>query len=247
MFNPDNGYDLASRTARYPADWLARYRAAQHARVARLDGIARDLIAAERDARARLAPAAARLAAANAASAGQADTATGDRRANATAYELLRISREAIPHDLMRIYRTVANPAYVDLSIEPNDRPVGTIFGLLDGRPEVGNYFNWNVARTLSPRAWLSVWSGLSSRIDFCAAAPSIRVPTLFLYPNGDTEIPPSEADAMWNAIASTDKTRHDVRGADHYLRPILGKRTDDPRRELDDAITAWLARRFPA
>lgn len=221
MFNPANGYDLAARTARYAPEWVAGYRAAQRARVERLDQIARDLIAAERAARGRLTPA-------------------------APAYEVLRTSREAIPHALLRVYRTVANPAYLDLSIEPNDRPVGSIFGLLDGRPEFGNYFNWNVARALAPRAWLSVWSGVSSRVDFCAAAASIEVPVLFMYAAGDTEIPPSEADAMWNTIAAADKTRHDLPGADHYLRPVTGKRTDDPRKEMEDVVVSWLERRFP-
>ncbi len=253
MFNPANGYDLATRTARYSPEWLARYRAAQRARVERLDLVARSLIAAERGARGLLPPAAARLAAAATAAAKNTAAAqgAGADESRAAAYELHRTSREAIPHTLMRVYRTVANPAYLDLSIEPNDRPVGSIFGLLDGRPEFGNYFNWNIARALSPRAWLSVWSGLSSRVNFCSAASAIAVPVLFVHAAGDTEVPTSEADAMWNAIAAADRTRHDLRGADHYLRPVADARlatggTNDPRKEMGELAAAWLERRFP-
>jgi hypothetical protein len=123
MFHPDNGYDPATRTARYAPEFLAHYRAAQRARVARLDEQARAQIESERAARGTLA--------------GQ------------QGYAFLLASRRAIPHRLLTIYRTVANPAYLDLSIDPNDRDVGSIFGLFHARPEFGNYFGLNVARVL--------------------------------------------------------------------------------------------------
>lgn len=219
MFNPENGYDLATRSARYAPAFLDRYRAAQRARVERLDGVARTQIAGERAVRATLSP-------------------------KMPPYDLLCASRRAIPHRLMVIYRTVANPAYLDLSIDPSDRDIGTIFGLHDDRPEFGNYVSTNIARVLSPRAWLSSWSGLSSRSDFLAAAPALDVPVLFVSARGDGEILPADADAMWNAIGAADRTRHDVAGADHYFRPTRRvPPARDPRLELRDVVVSWLRR----
>jgi hypothetical protein len=220
MFNPANGYDLATRTARYAPEFLARYRAAQRARVERLDAAARAQVAGERAARAALAPG-------------------GD------AYELLRASRRAIPHRLLVIYRTVANPAYLDLSIDPSDRDVGTIFGVLDDRPEFGNTLGTNIARVLSPRAFLSSWSVVSSKADFLALAPALDVPVLFVTARGDSEILPAGAAAMWDAIGSADRTRHDVAGADHYFRPTRRcPPARDPREELAEVVVEWLRRR---
>jgi hypothetical protein len=223
MFNPDNGYELATRTARYSVEFLARYRAAQRARVERLDRTARDVIAAERAARDRV-------------------------RSGALTrpYDLLRGSREAIPHRLMTIHRTVANPATLDMTIDPSQRPVGSIFGILEGRPEFGNWFNLNIARVLAPRAWLSVWSGVSSRVDFLRSAAAITVPTLFITAGGDTDIFPAESESMWRSIVTPDRTRHEIDAADHYLRPLPTRGAVTPRQELDDVIVSWLERRFP-
>lgn len=220
MYHPDNGFDPASGTARYAPEFLARYRAAQRERVARLDAIAAAQITLEREARRGAAPDA--------------------------SYEAMRANRRAIPHRLMVIYRTVANPAYVDLSIDPSDRDVGSIFALLPGRPQFGNTFATNVARVQAPRAWLSIWSGLSSRADFAAHAAALAVPTLFLHATGDSDILPADADAMWRAIAAPDRTRHDLVGSDHYLRPTRARAgRGDPRAELTDVLVTWLERRF--
>jgi len=223
MMNPDNGYDPETGTARYDRAWLARYREAQRQRHLRIDAIARAQIAREREG---------------------AETA---RAPGLSGYALIQARRRAIPHRMMVIYRTVANPAYLDLTIDPNKRPLGTIFGGPTGRPEFGNYFSFNIARTLSPRAWLSTWSGTSSRANFLENARSLSVPTLFCAADGDSDILPSDAEAMWNAIAAPDKTRHDIEDADHYLRPLPGSaQPRSPRDRFVDILIDWLQPRFP-
>ncbi|HLZ68303.1 MAG TPA: alpha/beta hydrolase [Dehalococcoidia bacterium] len=223
MFNPENGYDPGTGTATYARGWLASYREAQRARHLRLDAIARAHLAEEREG---------------------AGAAAGSGMAP---YALIRARRRAIPHRLMLIYRTVANPAYLDLSIDPNRRPIGTIFGGPTARPEFGNYFSSNISRVLSPRAWLSTWSGTSSRANFVENARSITVPTLFTAADGDSDILPANADSMWNAIAAPDKVRHDLSGADHYLRPLPDAPGTNPRAEFAGILAAWLKQRFPA
>ncbi len=225
MFNPANGYDLTHGTARYAPEFLERYRAAQRARAVRLDGFARAQLAREREG---------------------AETARAGR-ASLPPYALIQAQRRAVPHRLMVIYRTVANPAYLDLTIDPNERDVGSIFGMMNRRPEFGNYFTSNIARVLSPRAWLSTWSGTSSRANFIESARRVTVPSLFVAANGDSDILPADADAMWAALAATDRTRQDLHGADHYLQPTAaGAGLDHPRARFDRFLAEWLEGRFP-
>lgn len=222
MFNPANGYDPDTGTARYGAEFLQRYRAAQRARALRLDAIARAQIAREHEG---------------------AETSRAEKL---TPYARLQAQRRAVPHRLMIIYRTVANPAYLDLSIDPNERDVGSIFGLVGRRPEFGNYFTSNIARVLSPRAWLSTWSGTSSRANFLESARRITVPSLFVAAMGDSDILPADASAMWNALAATDRTRHDLAGADHYLQPTAaGAGLPHPRARFDALLAGWMDARF--
>src|SRR5262249_44586533 len=57
--------------------------------------------------------------------------------------------RRGLPHRLLVVYRTCANPASVDLTIDPNDRDPGTIFG---GRPALGNPVWLALAPARAPR-----------------------------------------------------------------------------------------------
>lgn len=110
----------------------------------------------------------------------------------------------------MTVYRTDADLRCVDLSIDPNDRPYGSLFG---SRPDLTNYGVVGFGRLTTPEAWLSTWSAISSRAGFLRCAPAVRVPSLLIELTGDQACFPADAAAMVDALGAADVTRIRVRG----------------------------------
>lgn len=223
MYNPANGYRPFPQASDYDPAWLAAYREKQRERCARLDTIARDHLAEQAEYRARMK---------SPEFAGLGDAARGDviRRARLWRY--------------MIIYRTLANPAYLDPSIDPSNRPLGSIFS--PGDPILGNYGPGGLARTMTPRAWLSTWSGLSSQADLPDTIGHVTVPTLIVYADGDCDIFPAEQQELYEKSGAADKTLTELPWADHYLHPVgdEGAKLADPRERIIDIIVPWMRER---
>jgi len=214
MYEPANGWRPWPEPCRYDAGWLATYRAAQRARVARIDAIAREAIAA---------------------SARAAERAKAiDRAKDPTAWSAWR--KRAVHQPTLVIHRTLADPAYLDLSIDPDDRPLGSLFAFPD--PFDANYARLGLARTMTPRGWLSTWSGLSSHARLADTMPHVKVPTLILHPTADTEIRLRQACEIRDQAGSDDVTYHELGGAPHYL--------EGHRKAALEIAVDWLRARFP-
>lgn len=216
MYNPDNGWKPWPNPVEYDRAWLARYRAAQLERIARIDAIAKASIADADEARLR---------------ANTVDK-TGSP-ADVAAWRDQR--RRGVFAKYLVIYRTLADPAYLDLSIDPDERPLGSLFAFPD--PFEANYGRGGLARSMTSRGWLSTWSALSSHAKLADTMPSVTVPTMIVHPTADTEIRIREALEIRDASGASDLTYLEMKGALHYL--------EGSRPEAMDAVIEWLRARF--
>jgi pimeloyl-ACP methyl ester carboxylesterase len=214
MYDPDNGWRPWPEPCRYDPEWVSRYRAAQAARVARIDAIAKASIAEALE----VVP----------------ELRSIDASAQPARYRQLR--RRAVFTRYLTIYRTLADPAYLDLSIDPDDRPMGSLFAFPD--PLDANYGRGGLARTMTARGWLSTWSGLSSPAKLAETMPKVTVPTLLVHPTADTEIRVWQAKDIVDAAGSDDVTYVEMKGAPHYL--------EGHRPEALARVAEWLGKRFP-
>ena len=224
MYAPANGYRPFPEPSTYDKGWLAGYREKQRERNRRLDAIAREAIAEQQDARARTR------------AEGFGSLAEEERAA---------ITRRRWLGRYMVIYRTLANPAYLDPSIDASKRPLGSIFS--PGDPIIGNYAALGLARVMTPRAWLSTWSGLSSQAELPDTIAHVRTPTLIVYADGDCDIFPSEQRELYEKSGAADKTLLELPYADHYLNPVgdEGRKLADPRERLIEMIVPWVEERL--
>jgi pimeloyl-ACP methyl ester carboxylesterase len=214
MYDPDNGWRPWPEPCSYDRGWLATYRAAQVERVARIDAIAKASIRDAADAVSAL--------------------RTLDKVTEPAQWRDLR--RRAVFTKYLTIYRTLADPAYLDLSIDPDDRPMGSLFAFPD--PFDANYGRGGLARTMTARGWLSTWSGLSSHAKLADTMPQVTVPTLLIHPTADTEIRVWQAKEIVDAAGAEDVTYVEMKGAPHYL--------EGHRREAMAQVAEWLAARYP-
>jgi len=212
MYNPDNGWRPWPNPSSYDPAWLARYRAAQRERVARIDAVAKTALADAAEHGAKL------------------------RTVDAGSGEWNQHRRHAVHARYITIYRTLADPAYLDPGIDPDDRPIGTVFAFPD--PLDANYGYGGLSRVMTARGWLSTWSGLSSHAAVAETLPQVDVPTLVVHPTADTEIRPHQARGIYEASGASDKDYVEIAGAAHYLH--------GHRRQALDAIIDWLRPRVP-
>ena len=146
------------------------------------------------------------------------------------------LRRRAVFTKYLTIYRTLADPAYLDLSIDPDDRPMGSLFAFPD--PFDANYGRGGLARTMTARGWLSTWSGLSSGAKLADTMPQVTVPTLLVHPTADTEIRVWQAKEIVDAAGARDVTYVEMKGAPHYL--------EGHRLEATAIVADWLDQRYP-
>ena len=133
-------------------------------------------------------------------------------------------------------HRTMAEPRFVDPTIEPNDRKPGWCYL---GQPETVNTGPVGVARFSTLRSWLSQWSYDDSNVHGPRCAADVTVPLLAIENSGDDAVPQPHTRIIHDATASIDKTLRVINGANHYYvgQPAL----------LEEAVEicrGWMAER---
>ena len=220
MYDARNGYrPMGEGPSRYAPDFLAEFRAAQAARCARLDALAREWCEEAAFFRAKE-------------KAGERDP---------------RIVRLARQRRYLLVYRTLADPRYLDPTVDPSPRPLGSIFSF--GRDPIAGNYGEGLARTMSARGWLSTWSGLSSRAALERTLPAVTIPTLVIAALADMDIYPSEVRRSFDASGAADTQYAELPGAGHYLQPAgdEGARLAHPQeRVAHQCILPWLRERWP-
>jgi hypothetical protein len=210
-FNPANGFREAPQSSTYSTDFVATYRAAQQARIARIDAIAAEMQAS-------------RMAASRAAK------ESGD----------VSSRRAGIAPAVLTVYRTDADLRNVDLRLDPNKRPYGSLFGY---RPDLTNYGLVGFGRLATAEAWMSTWSATTTNADFEGCAASCRLPTLLLEFTGDQASFPADIARFAHAIPADDLTVQAVDGT--HFGNGLGPDAPTGNERAAAVIVGWIAERF--
>ena len=134
------------------------------------------------------------------------------------------------------VHGTMADPRWLDASVDPNDRTPGTCYL---GDPRVVNMGPVGLARFSTLRSWLSQWSFDASRANGVLNARNISCPVLVIGNSADNACTPSHTHRLFEAVGHTDKELHEIKGATHYY-------SGQPK-ECAQAIavcTDWLTRK---
>jgi hypothetical protein len=221
MYNSANGFREPPQLSSYAEEFLDRYRIAQQARVARIDAIARGYIAEQQ----------------------YFQQLAGGLEFDALPADKKRLLRQrAVNGRYLHVHRVEANPATADLSLNPSTRTYGS---LMSTRPDISNYAE-GATKILTPRAWLSSWSALSSRASVLDNLPKVEIPTLVLSFTSDNAIHPYHSQAIYEQSPATDKHKAEVEG-DHFGLAPASMPDQNGRGAAATIMLDWLRTRFPA
>jgi pimeloyl-ACP methyl ester carboxylesterase len=128
------------------------------------------------------------------------------------------------------IHRTMADPRFLDMTLDPSDRVPGTVWG----EPQSVNYAANNVGRFTTLRSFLSQWSWSHSRAKGPECLGQTSVPVLNVEFTADQIVFPSQSQD-WSDAAAGRCTDHKLRGINHYPQGNA-----QACAELADTLVAW-------
>ncbi len=134
--------------------------------------------------------------------------------------------QELIKDEPFIVYRTVADPRFLDLALDPSDRAVAPNRRL--------NYGPANLGRFSTLRSFLSQWSARLSRADGPSCMARCSVPALNVMYSADTLVFPAQC-RSWSHAAGDRCVDHALKGATHFLAGQEALIS-----ELADLLVAW-------
>jgi len=114
------------------------------------------------------------------------------------------------------IHRTHADPRCLDLSLDANDRELGSVWGNGAAGARAVNYAASQMGRITSLTAFLSQWSSMS-RADGPSNLAATSIPVLLCTYTADQSTFPSTRGA-WIHAGGPRLRQVDIKGANHYL-----------------------------
>jgi pimeloyl-ACP methyl ester carboxylesterase len=130
------------------------------------------------------------------------------------------------------VHRTFAEPAFLDLAIEPTDRAPCRLWG----DPAAANLNASSLGRYSSLHSWLSQFSIDDARADALVQLARVSVPVLLVQGTADECVLPHHPNSMYAAIAHDDKQLVWIEQGTHYLFS-----NEQALRQTVDAIGGWL------
>ncbi|MEM7284986.1 MAG: alpha/beta hydrolase [Actinomycetota bacterium] len=152
--------------------------------------------------------------------------------------QLVTLRSEGRSHEerAFTVHGTMADPRWLDATIEPSDRRPGWCYL---GDPRTVNDGPVGLARFCTLRSWLSQWSHDDARADSQKAAHGVTVPVLVVGNTADDACTPSHTTRLFEAVTHDRKQLHWVEGATHYYGGPDGRAH---LREAVDTIGAFLS-----
>jgi hypothetical protein len=149
--------------------------------------------------------------------------------------ELTRVRAAGFSDRPFTVLRTWADPRMVDATLEPTKRPANMCYA---GVPVRANRSAHGIAAACTLRSWLGMWSLRCAQTRAEPHLSRISAPALVINAEQDTGVYPSDAQRIYDALASDDKEQIAI-DTDHYFT------TPGARSEKADTIARWIAKRW--
>ena len=149
--------------------------------------------------------------------------------------EMKRVRAAGFSDRPFSVMRTWADPRMVDPNLEPTKRPPNTCYM---GVPAKANRSPHGIAAACTLRNWLGMWSLRHAQTRAEPHLARVSCPALVINAEADTGVFPSDAQRIFDAVASDDKSQTSI-NTDHYFT------TPGARSEQADTIAKWIAKRW--
>lgn len=166
-----------------------------------------------------------------------AQQARNERITDWVEQQLAALSGTRARDRVFNVHRTWADLRMIDPNVEPSDRRPNHCYL---GEPQRANYGVFGIANNCTLRTWLSMWSLRTSHCSAASHLARITVPSLIIQASADNGVFDSDALALYNGLAASDKQLEHVKG-DHYLLEPSGART-----QVADLIGDWIREHHP-
>lgn len=158
------------------------------------------------------------------------------RRIDAWALDQLEeLERRGAADRAFVVHRTVADPRYLDLTLDPSDRALGSMYG----DPQTANLAAGGLARFSTVRAWLSTWSFDLTNADAVRNLTTVDTPTMVAALRADQAAFVSDSEEMYEASADPEVEYIGLNDLSHYC---VDQPDGVPR--IVDTVSEWMKRR---